>query len=56
MDNVLKEYDDMKEEMKRTTAFKSIYKAMLSYGLKCRKNTESKNPFDSLKKLKTNEV
>ena len=38
--------------MKSPTIFKSIYNTILSYGLKCRKNTESKNPFDSLKKLK----
>ena len=38
--------------MKSPTIFKSICNTVLSYYLKCRKNTESKNPFDSLKKLK----
>ena len=45
---MLKEHDDMKEEIKNLKAskinqrFKSIYKTMLSYCLKCRKKTESK--------------
>ena len=49
INNVQKEYDDMKEEIKNLKSlsvyrrFKSMYKTMLSYCLKCRKNTESKN-------------
>ena len=39
--NVLKEYNEMKEEIKNLK--KLIYNTMLSYCLKCRKNTESKN-------------
>ena len=48
VNDVLKEHDDMKEEIKNLKAskinqrFKSIYKTMLSYCLKCRKKTESK--------------
>ena len=49
INNVLKEYDNMKEEIKISKTekvyqrFYSIYKTMLSHCLKCRKNTESKN-------------
>ena len=48
--NVLKEYDDMKEEIKnlRTETvheiFHRIYKTMLLNCLKCRKKTKSKKP------------
>ena len=41
INNVLKEYDKMKEKNQR---LESVYKKTLSYSLKCRKNTESKNP------------
>ena len=47
---VLKEYDKMKEVIKKFKELNSslkiliLYKIMLSYFLKCRKNTESKNP------------
>ena len=47
---MLKEYDNLKEETKNLNTstlrrrFWSIYKMMLSCCLKCRKNTESKNP------------
>ena len=50
INNVLKEYDNMKEEIKnlKTKTFYwrlwSIYKPILLYCLKCRNNTESKNP------------
>ena len=52
INNVLKEYNKMKEEIKNMKIkfnqvyrrFQSIYKTMLSYYLKCRKSTESKNP------------
>ena len=49
INNMLKEYDEMKEEIKNLKTqtvhqrFQSICKTMLSYCLKCRKNTESKN-------------
>ena len=43
INNVLKEYDDMKEKIKNLKTH-SICRAMLSYYLKCRKNTESKYP------------
>ena len=43
VNSVLREYDDMKDEIKNLKT-SSIYKTMLSYCLKCRKNTESKNP------------
>ena len=54
INNVLKEYNKVKEETKNIKIkfnqvyrrFQSIYKTMLSYYLKCRKNTESKNPQD----------
>ena len=52
INNGRKEYNDMKQETKNLKAstvyqrFQSIYKTMLSYCLKCRKNTESKNPKD----------
>ena len=39
-----KESYDMKEEIKNSNSKYTIYKTMLSYCLKCRKNTESKNP------------
>ena len=39
---MLKEYDNLKEEIKNQ--FQSIYKTLLLYCLKCRKNTDSKNP------------
>ena len=48
--NVLKEYGEMNEEIKYSKTswdhrrFQSILKAMLRCYLKCRKNTESKNP------------
>ena len=47
---VLREYDDIKEEIKNLntlTVYQRImihYKTILSYCLKYRKNTESKNP------------
>ena len=47
---VLREYDDIKEEIKNLntlTVHQRItihYKTILSYCWKCRKNTESKNP------------
>ena len=47
INNVLKESYDMKEEIKNSNAkqvLNYIYKTMFSYCLKCRKNTESKNP------------
>ena len=34
----------MKEKIKNSNDNKTIYKVMLSYCLKCRKNMESKNP------------
>ena len=49
INNVLKEYVEMKQEVKNLKTwtvhqrFLCIYKTMLSYCLKCRKNTESKN-------------
>ena len=43
VNNVLREYDDMKDEIKNLKT-SSIYKTMLSCCLECRKNTESKNP------------
>ena len=48
--NLLRQYDDMKEEIKILKAsrvyqrFYCIYKTMLSYCFKCRKDTESKPP------------
>ena len=43
--NMLKEYDKMKEDLiKFIEGFRLFYKSMLSYSLKCRKNTKSKNP------------
>ena len=41
--NVLKEFYDMKEEIKNSND-KRLYKRISSYCLKCRKNTESQNP------------
>ena len=46
INNVPKEYGNMKEENLKKfediiSSSKSIYKTMLSYCLKCRKNTES---------------
>ena len=48
--NVLKDSDDMKKEIKNSSDkqklkiyVKHIYIYMLLHGLKCRKNTESKN-------------
>ena len=46
INNVLKIFYDMKEDVKTSNKnykFK-LYKTMLSYYLKCRRNTESKNP------------
>ena len=49
INNVLKEYDDIKKEIKYLITsslyqrWSSIYKTMLSYCLRCRKNTSSKN-------------
>ena len=40
--NVLKEFYNMKEEIKNSNDKQTINKRMLSYCLKCRKNTESK--------------
>ena len=40
---MLKEFYDMKEEIKNSNNKQPIYKTMLSYCLKRRKNTESKN-------------
>ena len=40
---MLKKFYDMKEEIKNSNDKWSIYKTMLSYCLKCRKNTERKN-------------
>ena len=42
INNVLKEFYDMKEEIKNSN--KLYIKQCLSYSLKCRKNTESENP------------
>ena len=44
INNVLKEFYDMKEEIKNYNDKQTIYKTIMSYYLKCRKNTESKNP------------
>ena len=50
INNVLDECDTMKEAIKNLKTesvyrrFWSIYKTMLSHLLKCRRNTESKNP------------
>ena len=50
INNVLKEYNDTKEEIKNLKIwpvyqkFLSVYKAKLSYCLKCWKNLENKNP------------
>ena len=55
INDMLKEYCNMKEKIKNVKTesvywrFFSIYKTMLSYCLKCRKNKESKN----LKTVKT---
>ena len=49
INNVLKEQDNMNEELKSLKTlktcrrFNSVYKTMLLYCLKSRKNTESKN-------------
>ena len=58
INNVLKEYDDMKEKLRNLKTFfhrrfQSIYKTMLLHCLKGRKNTESRNP--KLVKTKTEE-
>ena len=45
--NVLKEFYDMKQEIKNSNnkwKFLPVYKTMLYYCLKCRKNIEYKNP------------
>ena len=50
VNNVLKNYDDIKEEIKNLKTEKVhrgvqfIYQIILPYWLKCIKNTESKNP------------
>ena len=47
INNILKEYNKIKEEMKkkkRCNQVYSIYKTMLLYCLNCRRNTASKNP------------
>ena len=50
VNNVLRKYDDMKEEIKNLNIssapqkFQSIYTTKLSYCLQCRKNTKSKIP------------
>ena len=50
MNNMLKEYDDMKEEIENLSnqtvyrRFQSIYKTILSYCFKCKKNIEIQNP------------
>ena len=44
INNVLKEFYDMKEKRKNSNPKQTIYKTMLSYYLKCRKNTEGKYP------------
>ena len=44
INNVLKEFYDMKKEIKNSNDKKTIYKTMLPYCLKCRKYTENKNP------------
>ena len=47
---MLRVYDDIKETIKNLETstvhpkFQSIYKAMLSYCLKCRQNTENNGP------------
>ena len=44
---MLKEFYNLKEEIKNSNnkqKFQTIYKTMWSYRLKCRRNTESKNP------------
>ena len=46
INNVLKEHNNLKEKTNLKTVhqrFQPIYKTMLSYCLKCTKNTESKN-------------
>ena len=50
--NVLKEFYDMKQEIKNSSDESTRYKALLSFCLKCRENTESKNPLRT-KELKT---
>ena len=46
--------DDMKDEIKNIKIW-SIYKTMLSYCVKCRKNTENKNPkYENTKLKKSN--
>ena len=58
MNNVLKEYNEMKDEIKNLKTetvhqiFQSIYKTMLLCCLKYRKNTESKNLKAEKKKKK----
>ena len=57
--NMLKKYGDVKEENLKTFSvywwFYSIYKTTLSHCLKCKKNTESKNPkFKNKTKQKNN--
>ena len=47
INNVLKEFDDIRQEIKNSIVkqkFETIHKTMLSCYLKCRKNSESKNP------------
>ena len=44
INNVLKEFYDMEEEIKNSNDKKTVFKTMLSHCLTCRKNTESKNP------------
>ena len=47
MNNVLRRYDDRTEEMKHLNNL-----AMLSYRLKCRENTESKNILELQRQIK----
>ena len=60
MNNALKEYDDMKEETKKLKnqadhqRFQSVYKAMLWYGLKCKKRQKVRTKSYKNKKQKTN--
>ena len=59
VNNELKDFDDMIKEIKNLKTqtlnqrFQSNYKTMLSYCLKCRKKTESKNPKVSKTKKRT---
>ena len=53
MNKILKEYDDMKEEIRNIKTEIDCYKTMLLHSFKCRKNIETKNP--NVGKTKTEE-